>query len=277
MTERTHAIRARCPHCNRVLNLQPKLRGKRIRCPECQNVVSVKRNPSQRRKSSRREDATTDLLDWEELAIMNERSSPVSEVDFLPPAQNIPRRSQSGRTHRPTRPVGVSLLAVLHIVGGVGLAVVLLIGLAYLGNTSQSRNRDGLLQVLNSNGISPALLLFGILFLLGIALASGIGLMLGSRWGWRVAIFYYTYSISRNLNALVFFAGATEALQNSSRGPAYYFAKHFARVAISILVLCYLMKPKVCDYFGVNESQKGRMIGILIGTGITVFALSFLS
>lgn len=162
------------------------------------------------------------------------------------------------------RPVGVSILAVLHLIGGVLLLGTQVFLLANLDRVSEG---------MNAVGIPPILLIVGVMLLAGISLASGIGMWLGTRWGWWCATFYYVYSIAINANALLMLSGFADALEDRSRGPGYYYAKFGGRVIIHFLVLLYCFKSNVVEYFGMHDVHKGKVVGILIAITAAVFGL----
>lgn len=163
------------------------------------------------------------------------------------------------------RPAGVSILAVLHLIGGV-----LLLGAQVLLLANFDRLQEGMYAV----GIPPVLLVFGVMLLAGIALASGIGMWLGTRWGWWCATFYYVYSIARNANAFLMVSDLSDALEGGTRGPGYYYAKFGGRVVVHFLLLLYFFKSNVVAYFGMDDVHKGKAVGILIAVTAAVFGLS---
>lgn len=164
------------------------------------------------------------------------------------------------------RPTGVTILSVLHLIGGV---------LLLIGQVMLLANLDRVSQGLDAVGIPPALLVMGVMLLAGIALASGIGMWIGTRWGWWCAVFYYVYSVARNANAFLMISDLADGLDGGSRGPGYYYAKCGGRVVIHLLLLMYFFKDNVLEYFETEDVHKGKAIGILILVTAVVFALSF--
>ncbi len=167
-----------------------------------------------------------------------------------------------------TRPVGVSILAVLHIVGGGlgGIATVFLV--AQLG--SNPKVRQGLAVV----GVPPALLIVGIAFLLVLGIASGIGMWQGLTWGWYLGSFYYMYSVVRNANALITISRLMntlppEEIANMSRGPSFFYMKHGLRVVVHSLLFLYFFKSNVRAFFAVAEQDRWKVtlaeFGICVG------------
>ncbi len=77
------------------------------------------------------------------------------------------------------RPVGVLILAVLHLVGGVLVLGVQMLLLA---------NLDRLAEGLETVGIPPALFVIGALFTVGVLLVSGVGMPGGEPVGGGVTV-----------------------------------------------------------------------------------------
>ena len=95
------------------------------------------------------------------------------------------------------RPIGISILAGLHIIGSIIVAVIFLLYIPLL------QNRPEFNKVVPLLGISPATLFIVIGFVLALACASGIGMWMGKKWGWFLGSFYYAYFIITNINALI--------------------------------------------------------------------------
>ena len=167
------------------------------------------------------------------------------------------------------RPVGVTIFAILHLIGGVLLVGVLLFGLPML-----FANLDRVTQVLDKIGVPLIVFVAGLLLLAGITLASGIGLWLGTRWGWWCTTFFYVYSIARNANAFLTVSFFADALEGGSRSPEYYYAKFGGRVILHFLFFLYFFKANVLEYFGMENLHKGKAVGILVLITGAIFELS---
>ena len=154
------------------------------------------------------------------------------------------------------RPVGVSILSVLHFIGGVLLFGAQFLMFANLGAMEES---------LRSIGIPPALVIIGVMFLAILMIASGVGMWIGTKWGWWLASFYYVYSVFRNGSALFTVIAMADELENSNRGPEYYLIKHGGRIVIHFLLILYFFKGSVLAFFGLETLSKGKAVGILVG------------
>jgi len=160
------------------------------------------------------------------------------------------------------RPVGISILAVLHAIGGVGL-LVLQVVFFLVPPVSESAS---------SVGISPAVLAIGFMLLAGLGLSSGIGMWLGTRWGWWCGALYYVYSVARNFNAFLLVADLAEG----PRSREYYSAKFGGRVIVNFLIFLYFFKSNVLAYFGMTGFGKLKAVGILIAITATIFGLFYI-
>lgn len=183
-----------------------------------------------------------------------------------------------------TRPIGVTLLSILSLLGAVLLT--LFTGFAAFAIASGDERVRKLSEAMAELGIPMPLLAVGIIFLVALAWASGIGLWIGTIWGWHCGAFWYAYAIIRNLNALVTVylisdMHATEIQTPTSRGPEYYYFKFIARLLISFLIYLYFFKSNVREYFGLTTASKwkavathfGICIGLVVVGSIITFAL----
>lgn len=165
---------------------------------------------------------------------------------------------------RPTnRPLGVSILAVLHFLGGV----MLLGSQFYL-----FANLQAMEQSLRSIGVSPVLLVVSATFLAVLAIASGVGMWVGAKWGWWCALFYYVYSIIRNSSALLTVVAMAGEIEGGTRTPEYYMVKHGGRIIVSVLLCLYLFKGNVLAFFDLETLSKPKAMGIVVGMGIAITA-----
>jgi hypothetical protein len=159
----------------------------------------------------------------------------VVENPYIAPSALESEQSHANRGRIVPRPVGVSILAVLHLIGGIGLFVVQLFLFLFANVAAIEESLRGI-------GLPPALFVIGVMFLSVLTIASAIGMWLGTRWGWWVASFYYVYGIARNASALVTIVSVADQVTGASRGPEYYLFKHSVRIVVHILILLYLFK-----------------------------------
>lgn len=168
------------------------------------------------------------------------------------------------RTTTP-RPTGISILAILLIVGGI---------VAFGAQFLLFANLEALEESLRSVGIPPVLVVIGAMFLTILSLASGVGMWMATKWGWWLASFYYVYSIFRNGSALLMVFTMADQLEGGSRGPEYYVIKHGGRILIQFFLLLYFFRGNVLEYFGLETLNKGKAVGILVGVCVAITVAS---
>jgi hypothetical protein len=167
------------------------------------------------------------------------------------------------------RPVGLSILAVLHLIGGIILAI----GVVTLGFVFA--NDPKFAEMMSSMGITRGALIAGVLILAVLSLASAIGIWSGAVWGWYVGSFYYAYSISRNIAAFISVSTLPseidDALQSDGQLTKAY-VKFGGRLLVSLLLYWYYFKPNVRAYFGLEAVSpwSAVVVEVLICAGIVV-------
>jgi hypothetical protein len=135
---------------------------------------------------------------------------------------------------KPKRPTGVTVLAVLDILGGIaGIGVgALLIGVAALASSSLATQYPALGTI---SGISSILYALGALSLiLGIlAIILAIGFLGGRGWAWTLGIVVGVISIIVSIAEL-----------------AIGFSTNVIGIIFQIIIIYYLMRPHVKAFFG---------------------------
>jgi hypothetical protein len=162
------------------------------------------------------------------------------------------------------RPIGVSLLSFLLTVQGV----VALIGLMMV-----IRNSDG---ITNFLGISGWLLQGAIGLIGGLGLAAGVGMWLGKKWGWWLALFYFAYSVSRNINVLLSISSITEAFGASGQASGANYVKYALRALWNAFLMFYLCRDAAASYFGNESTIKWKAVLIVFGVSLLVFIVGTL-
>lgn len=152
------------------------------------------------------------------------------------------------------RPVGITILCILHFLGGVGLLVLQL----FFSNN--------LNQLSNNLGYSSVLILISVLFLGLIAIMSSVGMWLGKPWGWWLGAFYYLYAIARYGNSLIAAFQMSEQLSTSPRGATYFISRDIGRIIVHGLIVLYFFKENVIRYFMSTNFSKKKAASILAGS-----------
>ena len=129
------------------------------------------------------------------------------------------------------RPTGVTIVAVLQLIGGV---VGLLVGLANLV----------LREVMELPDLEPLMMMFGVLSILegGVGLIAGYGLWTLKGWGWLLAVVFDIYGILGRV-ALLFIGPHIPIIGPPEPGQIF-------GLVLSGFVLRYMYRPHVRRAFG---------------------------
>ncbi len=153
------------------------------------------------------------------------------------------------------RPRAITVIAWLNIVTGV---IALLTQWEFLLNPGQLR--EPLLTI----GSSVSLYLFQT-GLVSIALiASGIGLLTAKSWSWLA-------SVILQCNAIIFAVYSMVIIGSSM--PAIVQVKQLIPLAVSILILVYLLRSASIDYFGVHRTNIGNLLSYAFSSNIGLVVL----
>ncbi len=115
-------------------------------------------------------------------------------------------------------------------------------------------------QVFSQQGFSSILAAISILFLGILGLAGGIGMWSGKKWGWWLGAFYLTYSVARNLNALIMIPEIVEQFGVPESGLTKYYIKHGGRVIIHSFLVLYFFNSNVEVFSSPNDKKMGKVI-----------------
>ncbi len=154
------------------------------------------------------------------------------------PVPEPPRWTPSDFGLQPSygRPIGVTVLSVLHFVHA--LFIVGIVGLAMTLADDEDRS-------MLTRGLGFTF------FIAGVSIAIGIGLWQGKNWGWRCASFYYI-------------AQLVEPLIN-------VFAGHQPRplslieAVVGIVCFWYIFRDSVLQYFGMYVTNKIALAARIFG------------
>ena len=171
-------------------------------------------------------------------------------------------------TNQSNQPTGVTILAVLHLIGGILLFVMQFALIANMADAATA---------LQTIGMSPYLLIAGVMFLSVITIGSGAGMIVGAKWGWWLGAFYYVYSIFRNGSAILGVISLADQIEDGTRGVNHYLFKHGARIVVNALLLLYFFKENVLEYFNLSSVSKVKavclMVGICVAIGVVTTAI----
>lgn len=155
------------------------------------------------------------------------------------------------------RPVGLTVLAVLHLLGGLFLCALTML----LGGMATAMGP--------ALGVAKVIIVLSMLIVVIVPLASAVGIFIGERWGWWVSAYFYVHAISQNLQR-IFLAGDVGAALGVQIDQAENLRVVAVRSLISVLILMYLFQPKVLDYFNIVHDSRWKSLGILVGVHVAL-------
>jgi Predicted membrane protein (DUF2127) len=162
------------------------------------------------------------------------------------------------------RPTGVTIIAILMIIGGIltligGIALVIVGPLIsqYSVSNSSSTFADNMYSNFNSTDISRSTLLSifsGFLSIIGIGLIAlaivnfivAWGLLKGKGWAWSISVIVTIISLIIGIIFVVF---------NGVAGDISSIIGQIVGVVINGIILWYLYRPNVKSYFGKIKNQ----------------------
>jgi uncharacterized membrane protein len=162
------------------------------------------------------------------------------------------------------RPTGVTIIAILTIIGGILLLIsgISLIALGSLisvtpsGTTTTTTNANShpIAQVFGiiSAAIGSALLVIGIGYIVMF-----YGLLKGKRWAWTITIILLIIGIAIQIISTTAGSVFNASISSSSSANSVIsgIAGGIIGIAINVVVIYYLYRPNVKAFFGKNFSQ----------------------
>ncbi|GAA3411527.1 hypothetical protein ACFFNY_20285 [Paenibacillus hodogayensis] len=163
------------------------------------------------------------------------------------------------------RPVGVTLLAILLGLWGGGL---LFTQLLVFSKVSEASSQLGISNVLLQSGI-------GFLGLLGVV--ASIGMWFGKKWGWWLALFYFAYAVTRNVNVVVSISSLSQQLGEPEQGIGMTYAKYGIRILWNGFLLFYLCRENASIFFRTTETKKWRALLLVFALCVVLFVIGTVS
>lgn len=162
------------------------------------------------------------------------------------------------------RPMGVSLLSALMIIS----SVVLLI--------SQVTAFKTLIEASSILGVSNVFFqgALGFLGLLGVV--GGVGMWLGKKWGWWLAMFYFAYSMTRNVNVIISIQGISDQFGMSGQDIGVYYLKYGIRALWNGILLFYMCRENATVFFNTMETKKWKALLIVFAICAAIFVIGSL-
>ena len=158
-------------------------------------------------------------------------------------------------TQKQNRPIGVTIIAILAIISGIILLFggLSLVGAGALFSTAPAdvpNNPNGPESLGSFFGM--ALLLLGaVLLVMGVGyLVMSYGLLKGKGWAWRITIILTVISIAIQLVSGITNAMIVASISNDGASIMSGLIGQIIGIAIDIIILYYLYRPRVKAFFG---------------------------
>ena len=136
------------------------------------------------------------------------------------------------------RPTGVTVIAILVIIGGI---LFLLAGIGAVA--------VGSLFMLQNTGLLVFVIIGAILLAVGIGfLVVSYGLLKGKRWAWTITVVLLFIGIAIDVASIIIFGYFTFNMDTSSF--LISNSGSIASIIISVIILYYLYRPHIKSYFG---------------------------
>jgi uncharacterized membrane-anchored protein len=157
------------------------------------------------------------------------------------------------------RPIGVTIIAILTIIGGI-LLLLSGVGLVTLGalfsvnpvNTTSTSSPSFGVQFI---GIISAVV-GGVLLVIGIGyLVMSYGLLKGKGWAWTITIILIIIGIVIQIVSTSVGSVFTASSLNNANNVISGIVGSIIGIAINIVILYYLYRPHVKAYFGKAQQQ----------------------
>ncbi len=159
------------------------------------------------------------------------------------------------------RPIGVSILAILLIINGAVLLVAQLLAFSKLNEAS------------SFIGVSNVFFQGALGFLGVLGITAGIGMWRGKKVGWWLAIFYFAYEITRNVNAWFTIKVISDQFAVSGQSLNSYYIKYGIRILWNVLILYFMCRENVTFFFNTTETKKWKALLIVFAYCIAILLL----
>jgi hypothetical protein len=185
----------------------------------------------------------------------------MSDNPYQAPAAVPEIPASEGRT---ARPLGVAILAVLHVLGGALLAAI---GV-YLAMGIAARGRN-----LASEWLAVVMATVGpVLAILSMAVA--VGLWRASKWAWWLAtLYYFQFALGGVVMLVIIAVGYVFFDRPLTPRTGELVVKHVVRGAFFAALTWYMLRRSVFDYFQFQRLTRLRALAILSGAVILTGSL----
>jgi hypothetical protein len=140
----------------------------------------------------------------------------------------------------PNRPIGVTIIAILIIIGGIALLIGGLLFMAFAGFLSSSQTSSDSpinIAVLISLPLSLGMVIIGIIYIV-----VSYGLLKGKGWAWIITIIVTIIGLIIQIVSAIITGLVSSSIETA-------LVTHIIGIIISGVIIFYLYKPNVRDYF----------------------------
>ncbi|MFO8055964.1 MAG: hypothetical protein R6V10_01535 [bacterium] len=145
------------------------------------------------------------------------------------------------------RPIGVIILAALHILGGLAMTLGLVAALR--GDAGSAGNAF--------QGGPPGYVLGTIALMSAVNLAAGAGLIMGRNWGWCLSLFFLVLLALRNVEGLLLVPVFSQFRTAEEINAAY--SSYVVALLVQGLIMVYYFRSNVLEFFGLEDSSRPRL------------------
>jgi hypothetical protein len=165
-------------------------------------------------------------------------------------------------TQSTQRPLGVTIIAILTIIGGILLIFggVSLLTVGAIFTAAPIEDAAELQSIAQFFGII-GLVIGAILLAVGIGyLIVSYGLLKGKRWAWTVTVILTIIAVAIQVVSIISSVTLGQSLSSDLSALLSGIAAHIISIAINGVIIYYLYRPNVKIYFGESLSQPSRTI-----------------
>ena len=108
-----------------------------------------------------------------------------------------------------------------------------------------------------------------------MAFAAGVGLWIGSKWGWWLAAFYFMFNVVRHAFSLVLVMVLVAQDLLPDRDVESDLFKYGFGIVFGLLLFAYCFKANVLQFFGLTAISKAKAIAILAAVSIALSGAVF--
>lgn len=179
-------------------------------------------------------------------------------ADFSASLADEPATSSGPRT----RPIGVWILSGLHLLAGLLFVFAVVMFL---------QQREMIDQRLMTGLFGYLVVIAGVMAV--VALSSGVGLWLGTRWGWWIASFYYVWAVLGFVAEFMVMAFRFNLMDAETLVVAVL--SKVIQLVIHALLLAYLLKPNVRAFCRLQSLRVDRALIPLVIIAVVLLAASY--